>query len=132
MARRQISPAVYLILGVVLIGAAMLMAVAALPGLHAPAPPRQGHYESQSRQWQAQQGRAIIANPQNPCQFYDCDGSGSLLRVCVGETDAGEVVRAVQWLFWGESGWQEGTIFLQDKPHKVDNYLRNYGCKEAQ
>ena len=128
MALRRVSLKAFLPLFILLV--LLLMAIA-LPQLHQNIPPRIGHYETQSRQLQAQQARAIIANPQSPCTFYDCDGSGgSKLRVCVGKTDAGEMVHALQWLFFEEGGWHEGTVFLQRKAHKVDRYLENYGCKE--
>lgn len=126
MALRQVSPKAFLLAGVGLVVAMMAIA---LPGLHQNVPPRVGHYQTESRQWQAQQGRAIIANPQNPCMFYECD-SASQLRVCVGLTEAGELAHALQWLWHDGSAWVEGTVFLQDKAHKVDRYLRNNGCKE--
>jgi len=128
MAMKRMFPAV---MGVLLVGGSilLLLAVAALPGLHQPVPSRQGHYESQARQWQAQQARAIIADPQNRCKQYECGTSH--LRVCLGETETGEVVHALQWVWFDGTGWQEGTAFLQDKPQKVENYLSNNGCKEV-
>lgn len=125
--RVSISLRAFVLVGLVLVVA---MLAIALPGLHQNIPPRIGHYESDSRQWQAQQGRAIIANPQNPCTFYECNTS-SRLRVCVGLTDAGDLVHALQWLWHDGAGWQEGTVFLQEKSHKVESYLRNNGCEEV-
>ena len=76
MAMRRVSPTVYLIFAAVILLAASALA---LPGLHQNIPPRRSNYETQSRQWQAQQGRAIMADPNNQCKFYDCSGSESLL-----------------------------------------------------
>ena len=102
------------------------------PELHEPVPPRTGHYTTAARQWQAQVGRVIIAQPGNPCRLYDCVNSPDrLLRVCTGQTEVGDVVQAVQWLFVGVGGaWQEGTIFLQDA-EGVAAYLQRKGCREV-
>jgi len=109
--------------------ALLAAAVIALPGLHQALPPRIGHYRTTARQLQAQQARAIIANSQNPCKLYRCNTGD--LRVCIGELDTGEVVQALQWLFFADGEWLEGTSFIQSKPHKVRNYLGNNGCVEV-
>lgn len=107
---------------------AMTLAAVVL-GLHEAVRPRVGHYATAARQSQAEQARRIVNDPRNPCQLYECSESSSTLRVCTGVTDEGKVVHALQWLWYNGTEWLEGTAFLQDKPHKVANYLRNNGCK---
>ena len=126
MTKTMVSPKFLLALMTLIL---LAVAVIALPGLHQALPPRIGHYRTAARQLQAQQARAIIASSQNPCKLYRCNTGD--LRVCIGELDTGEVVQALQWLFLADGEWLEATSFIQDKPHKVENYLRNNSCVEV-
>jgi hypothetical protein len=100
-----------------------------LPGPHEPVRPREdGHYTANGRLQQAEQARAIISDPGSQCDFYQCDGSGSVMRTCTVVDAAGRIVYAMQWMYFEGGAWCEGSAWVQDNPGKAERYLRNQGC----
>ena len=118
--------------GIIILGlaGALLALTLTLPGLHERITPRRGHYEGK-RIGRAFQARAIIQDGGSDCKHYECSSSPDrLLRICRGELD-GELVDAVQWMYYSADNWHEGTAFVQRRIQKTGNYLRNNRCREV-
>jgi hypothetical protein len=93
-------------------------------------PIRLGHYKTWSRWTQAVNVHSILKDPNSDCRYYVCEQSTSDLQVCWANLE-GQLVAAVQWVYNDGAKWLEGTAYIQDKPNKVSNTIRNNKCREV-
>lgn len=151
MAANRVSTTIFLLLALVLLAGAGLTAlgmlseahlalpsiepaqreIPPLPGPHEPVHPREGeHFTANGRVQMAQDARAIIGDPNSQCNYYDCGTSSSVMRTCLGSNKAGDMVYAMQWLWYSTEArtWMEGSVWIQSDAGKAERYLRNQGC----